>query len=282
MAFLGIKNPFEKKPFGGLEQPGMGTPPYAGDPMRPEADMGQGAPQVPQAQQQPQGLPKAPPSVRSTDPWAKENYRKTLLDIGAAFLSEDDFFKGMGKAASGLSSRMDALQKSPNKVEYGGPNNQFEITTDESGNRTIREVPEFARAIEEDRAAKRPTLSPSQQMDYRARIIHGINQLPPEQRQQAYADFMTNPQKYGGLDTTGMPQTYDPTYGRIAGNMGMSVPQYEAGVDRDRGLEMRANTDNWRRQQGEARLKKSSGKGGGRRGGALRGAPKLPAGFILD
>lgn len=280
---MGIKNPFGSNPYGGGSRlpETMGTPPYAGDQMQRQGPIGGSFPMgagVPDEQKP--GLPSAPPSVRSTNPWAKENYRKTLLDIGAAFLSEDDFFQGMGKAASGLSARMDALQKSPNKVEYGGPNNQFEITTDENGNRTVREVPEFAKAIEADRAAKRPTINPKDMIDFRARAISSINRLPPEQRQAAYADLMTNPGKYG-IDTTGMPQTYDPTYGTIAGSMGMSVPQYEAGVDRDRAIDMRASTDAWRRQQGEERLKISKSKGG-RKGGALRGAPKLPAGFILD
>lgn len=285
MSFLGINI---KNPFG--SRPGASTPPYAGAQpsagggipdfqpgMRPQQDMQQ------QQQQQPT-LPKAPPSVRSTDPFAKENRRQTLLNIGASFLQEDDFFKGMGRAAGGLSDRMDQLKKSPNKVEYGGPGNQFEITTDEMGNRTVREVPEFAKAIQDEREAKRPVMSPRDQADMRARAISAINRLPPEERPAAYADFMSNPGKYGGVDTTGMPSTYDPRHAGIMGSMGMSVPQYEAGEDRDRAFNHRVITDNRRLGQGDARIAASAlkGKGSGRRG-ALRGAGfKAPAGYILE
>lgn len=294
MAFLGIKNPLggarpEASPYGRFSTPPYaGTPPYAPDPTRDASPIGMPAPgpgaSTPGMPRQQPGLPSAPPSTRSTDPFAKENRRQTLLNIGAAFLQEDDFFKGMGRAAGGLSDRMESLKKSPNKVEYGGPGNQFEITTDETGSRTVREVPEFAKAIQDEREAKRPTLSPRDQADMRARAISAINRLPPEERQAAYADFMSNPGKYGGVDTAGMPSTYDPRYAGIMGSMGMSVPQYESNADRDRAFDHRVTTDTRRLGQGDARIAASASKGKatGRRRGALRSAPKLPTGFILD
>jgi hypothetical protein len=233
-------------------------------------------------------LPQAPPGVakRSTDPWAHGNRSKTLLDIGAAFLSSDDFFRGLGNASSALSGRHEQLNKaSIPQITYGGPDDQFEISTDPTtGERTIREVPEFAQAVAAKRASTR-ALSPKDQTDLRARAIYAIGQLPPEQRNAAYADLMNNPGRYG-VDTTGLPPGWDETYGSVMGGIGQPVGAAQANADRDRAFDHRVTQDRIRNTQterrlgqGDQRLTISRNKGSG---GAKRNTFKASPGFILD
>lgn len=211
------------------------------------------------------GLPKPPPGLvkRDTNPWSRENRSRTLRDIGTAFLSnENSFLGGLGAAAQAVSAREDYL-KAPPKSTFGGPDDQFEITVDpRTGERTIREVPEFSQAVREKRAAaKAPTAPPIKDaVELRARAIRAIGQLPMEQRSAAYADLMANPQAYGGIDTTGMPVMWDDRYNQVMGGMGQTVNQAESSDYRDRAFGHRVEVDNRRLTQGDTRIQAAAAK----------------------
>ncbi|MFN3776781.1 hypothetical protein [Sphingomonas parapaucimobilis] len=171
-------------------------------------------------------LPKAPPStMRRPTPWDREHISETLLGMGAGFLSNRNFGDGLGNAAQALAGRNRDLRAEQDKaVSYGGPNDQFEITQDAYGNRTVREVPEFRAANE--RAAKAKNAPSAQDVaDMRSRALYAIaTQVPPEQRQAAYQRLLANPQQFG-VDTTGMPSQWDDQYGTMGGMMGLNVNQ---------------------------------------------------------
>lgn len=183
----------------------------------------------------PSSLPPAPPrAARSTDPFSKENRRATLLDIGSAFLSNPDFFQGLGEAGQAVRGRMDELKRKNPKVAYGGPGDRFEISEDpDTGERTIREVPEFRQAYEDERnrdlaeAKAKGGLKADDIIDLRARAFYAIGQLPPEQRAAAYADLMTNPSKYALPPEVlaGAPSEWSDQYGSVAGQLGVTVNQ---------------------------------------------------------
>lgn len=228
-------------------------------------------------------LPKPPPSVmRSDNPFAKDNLSRTLLDIGAAFLSNDDFGHGLGAAAQAVGGRQDALRAANQKqTTYGGPGGQFEITQAPDGTRSVREVPEFADAIRREAEAKK-ALGPKETVDLRSRLVHSISQLPPEQRAAAYRDLMANPEYYG-VDTKGMPTIWNDNYGAVMGDLGQTVNQAEAGVLRGQQFQHRQAVDQARLQQGDQRLQQGATRlkqGGGRSG--PRATSKAPSGFIWD
>jgi hypothetical protein len=208
-----------------------------------------------------QPLPTPPPSVTKKAPtiWDKDHISETLLGIGQAFLSNQNFGEGLGAAAGVMSDRQAGLRRDAQKsVTYGGPNNQFEITADAQGNRTIREVPEFTKAVEAERAAKNaPDLK--EVSDARSRVVYAINQLPKDQRAAAYAGVMANPQAYG-IDPRGMPGQWDDTYGVVAGNSGLTVNQAVSNVRADRLADNRIATNDARTAQGAQRVALSAQK----------------------
>lgn len=188
--------------------------------------MGSAIPATSEPTQLQQPLPTPPPNVtKRASIWDKDHVSETLLGIGQAFLSNQNFGDGLGAAAGVMAKGQQTLRDDAKKtVTYGGPNNQFEISADRNGNRTIREVPEFARAAREERDAKNaPSFKDAQ--DRKARVIYQIGTLPDKaQREAAYADVIANPQSYG-IDPRGMPTAWNDTYGTVAGNSGMTVNQ---------------------------------------------------------
>ena len=212
-----------------------------------------GLPQATTPLQQP--LPEPPPSVRKKAPtiWDKDHISETLLNIGQAFLSNQNFGEGLGAAAGVMSDRQAGLRRENQRsVTYGGPGNRFEIATDPEGNRTVREVPEFAAAIREEQAAKNAP-DPKDLADARSRVVFAVSRLPKEQRQAAYADVIANPQRYG-ISPEGMPQAWDDTYGTVAGQSGLTVNQALANTRADRVADNRIATNDARTAQGAARL----------------------------
>jgi hypothetical protein len=101
-----------------------------------------------------------------------------------------------------------------------------------------------------------------------------ILRLPPEQRANAYRQVIMFPDRFG-VDTKGMPQFYDDTYGSVVGGMGQTAAQAAADADRDRAFTWRQQNDDRNYGQRERRLNKPPA--------ARRAAvAKPPAGFILD
>lgn len=188
-------------------------------------------------------LPKAPPSaMRRSTPWDREHISETLLGMGAGFLSSRNFVDGLGNAAQAVMGRNNDIRAERAKaVSYGGPDNQFEITRDADGNLTYREVPEFRTAADRQNATKialaqataqaKQGLTPKDQLEFRARALFSISQLPPDQRQEAYQRLISNPEQYG-IDASQMPATWDDLYGTIGGNLGLNVNQ---SMTQDRG-----------------------------------------------
>jgi hypothetical protein len=168
-------------------------------------------------------LPPAPPAKRPTI-WDKEHISATLADIGAGFFAGQNFGDGLGAAAKTIAGRTRQLsdEQRPD-ISYGGPGDQFEISTNRrTGERSVREVPEFRAAAERTLAAKNAP-DPKDRLDLRARALYAIStQVPPEERAAAYRRLIANPEQFG-IDATGMPAEWDGTYGTLGGMMGMSV-----------------------------------------------------------
>jgi hypothetical protein len=156
--------------------------------------------------------------------WDKEHISETLANIGAGFLSNQNFGDGLGAAAQTIAGRTRQLREEGRPdISYGGPGDQFEITTDRrTGAKTIREVPLFRKYNEQLRDDKnRPDFKT--QHDMRSRALFVIaTQVPPGQRAAEYRRLMKNPEYYG-VDPSGMPAEWDDRYGTIAGTMGLSV-----------------------------------------------------------
>ena len=226
-----------------------------------------GAPQTSPLQQP---LPAPPPSVtKKATIWDKDHISDTLLGIGQAFLSNQNFGEGLGAAAGSLAQGNQTLRKRAEKAtSYGGPDNRFEITTDGEGNRTVREVPEFARVAQEEREAKLAP-KPTDVQDRRSRALYAVSQLPKEQRPAAYADLIDNPEQYG-VDTRGMPTVWNDTYGSVAGGMGLNVNQALTNIRADRLADNRIETNTARTAQGAERVAITRDKA------AKSGLPKAP------
>lgn len=203
-------------------------------------------------------LPAPPPRKRAT-PWDRENISETLAGIGAGFLSNQNFGEGLGAAAQSIAGRSKQLRAEERPdISYGGPDNQFEITTDRrTGAKTYREVPEYRAAIDRAAAVKR-IQAPKDIADLRGRALYAIaTQVPPEGRAAAYRRLMDHPEQFG-VDTTGMPAEWDQTYGTVAGQMGMNVSQTRAA---DRGDKSTASLINHRKvgeEQGATRLQQGA------------------------
>ncbi len=203
-------------------------------------------------------LPKPPPFKRSTI-WDREHISETLAGIGAGFLGSQNFGDGLGAAAQTIAGRSRQVREEGRPdITYGGPGDQFEITTDRrTGARSYREVPEFRAALDRAAAAKR-IQEPKDIADLRGRAMYAIaTQVPPEHRAAAYRRLMDHPEQFG-VDTTGMPAEWDETYGAVAGQMGMNVSQTRAA---DRGDTTTGSLVNHRKvmeDQGEARLQQGA------------------------
>lgn len=196
------------------------TPPIRGDELNEMPDVVAGS-----ARSTGIALPIAPPSKKRPTMWDKEHISETLAQIGAGFFAGRNFGDGLGNAAQAIAGRNRDLRAEQTKsVSYGGPNDQFEITQDAYGNRTVREVPEF-RAANERAAKAKNAPSAKDVADMRSRALYAIaTQVPPEQRQAAYQRLLANPQQFG-VDTTGMPAQWDDQYGTMGGMMGLNVNQ---------------------------------------------------------
>lgn len=172
-----------------------------------------------------QQLPKAPPTKKPSI-WDKEHISETLAGIGAGFFSGQNFGDGLGAAAQTIAGRNRQLREEQRPdISYGGPGDQFEITTDRrTGAKSYREVPEFRAATDRALVAKRQP-DPKDVQDRRSRALYAIaTQVPQEQRAEAYRRLLANPEQFG-VDTTGMPAEWDETYGTLGGAMGLNVAQ---------------------------------------------------------
>ena len=170
-------------------------------------------------------LPKPPPTKKPSI-WDKEHISETLADIGAGFFASQNFGDGFGVAAQTIAGRTRKLRENQRPdITYGGPGDQFEITTNkETGERSIREVPEFRAANDRVLTAKNKP-DPKVAADLRGRALYAIaTQVPPERRAEAYRNLITNPEQFG-VDTTGMPAEWSDDYGTLGGMMGLTVDQ---------------------------------------------------------
>lgn len=203
---------------------------------------------------------------RAADPkqpsiWDKGHISDTLLSIGSGLLSSQNFGDGLAAAGRGILSQQQALRAQQLKsTTFGGPDNEFAITTDALGNKSVQRMPAFAAVNREKREAEfrlKTAQVPKDVADIRGRVVHAIGQLPPEQRSAAYADVLANPGYYG-VDTTGMPNAWTDQYGTVAGAMGMNVNQAINQGRNDRLADDRINTNAARLAQGDVRLQQGA------------------------
>ncbi|MBW8911812.1 MAG: hypothetical protein JF564_08000, partial [Sphingomonas sp.] len=218
----------------------------------------------PYAAQRPQGttapLPAPPPSAsgRRSTIWDKQHISETLAGIGQAFLSNQNFGEGLGAVAGVIGNRQHQLRDDTRKsVTYGGPDNQFAITTDPaSGDQSIRKVPEFAEAVEAERRARyAPT--PKENADMRSRVLYSIGALPAEQRATAYQHVIANPAQYS-VDPATMPGQWSDEYGTVGAGLGMNVNQSLSQQRNDAVAADRVAANRRRLEQGDQRLQQGA------------------------
>jgi hypothetical protein len=245
-------------------------------------------PPVPGAPQAPPGMPPAPPSARSTDPWSKANVRRTLLDVSAAFGGARTFGEGMGKAAGAVGGRMDQLRTEATPQVRGGvgPDNSFEEVTDPvTGQKTYRRIPEFQRAVEDERKARmdlRNSPTPEDSLDLRARAMAAIRRLPADQQAAAYQRLMYSPEAFGNIDTNGMPKQWDPQYAELSEGMGLSTNQQYAHERQLAAQRERERRNGVAERQGDDRIGISRSRAAQAPGNRPLSSPKPPSGYILD
>jgi len=165
-------------------------------------------------------LPAPPPRRRSASLWDEGNRSQTLLAIGAGLLSGHSFGEGLANASRNLMDRRDRLEVENRQLhKYGGPDGAFDITTDpRTGERSVREVPQFRDYLDHKRVKPRDTA------DLNGRAMYALSQLPEANRPAAYSAMRANPEQFG-IDPSTMPEAYDPSYVGLAANMGMTVAQ---------------------------------------------------------
>lgn len=239
-------------------------------------------------------LPAPPPHKASL--FDKDHRRDSLLAIGTGLLSGFNFTDGLAAAGQNLQAQRQLVrdENRGGKREFGGPDNAFEIVTDpRTGQRTVSAVPQFQAYLQQKR------IKPKDVADMNGRAMYALQQLPPEQREAAYAHIRANPSQYG-VDADTMPTSYDPVYADMAGRMGMTVSQaltrqqatdnaqatkdYRADVQADRETRTGIYRDraaattaqgNARLAQGQERIAISKAKGAGGGGGGSKRKPKL-------
>lgn len=281
-----MQNPLRRqRPLGILTStPGIGD----GLPMGPQ-EANPVLTEAPVEQPPQRGMPQIPPSARSTDPWSKANVRRTLLDLGGAFLSSKDFAGGMGAASQALGGRMDQLQaEATPKRQYGvGPDGTFEARTDPvTGETTFHRIEQFEDVLAEQRQIarmeKEPILTPEDHIDVRSRAMSAILDLPEHERAGAYLYLMQNPHAFGNIDTTGMPETYDHRYATSIAGMGLTAHQARQMQLREEDLERKREADRVRERQGGERNSIARTRANNAPSARPQSHPKPPSGFLLD
>lgn len=234
-----------------------------------------------------QQLPSPPPSVRKPTIWDKDHISQTLLGIGQAFLSNQDFGAGLGAAAGSMSDRMKTLQAENTKaVALGGPDNAFEVVTDtRTGQRTYRPVEAFQTyAADKYNREHRPSLAEGRKATSAA--MSAVLALPPE-RQPAAAAALKAKLAGQGYDVGHLPdaENYSAMAATLARDMGVDTVVQE---NRDRNAKRDAATADYRdRSLGLRSESIGIAKQREARAGLPKAPPKsvrskLPTGFILD
>lgn len=179
-----------------------------------------------------QPLPPAPPAPKKRPTaFDADNYQQTMLALAAGFFGSQNFGEGLGNAAQAIYGQNERLRKR-GTTELGGPDDSFEIYTDpQTGERTYTPVQSFVDYNEKKR------VKPKDIADMNGRAMYAISQMEkPEDQAAAFAEIRANPQFYG-VDLETLPSTWNPIYGSVVGNMGMTVSQAmtrnQAGTNED-------------------------------------------------
>jgi hypothetical protein len=195
-----------------------------------------------------------------------DNYQQTMLKLAAGFFGSQNFGDGLANAAGTIAQTNDALKRS-SQPQLGGPDDAFEVYTDpQTGERSYKPVEAFQGYLQGKRT------KPKDVADMNGRVMDAILQLKPEEQEAAYTHVLSNPDIYG-VDPETLPKAWNPTYGRILGNMGMTVSQAltrrqaatnaqntdrhreAAGVDRGRQLDLAEERAATQAAQGAERLR---------------------------
>lgn len=227
------------------------------------------APQV-QAVRPP--LPTPPASVRPAriNPFDKEHIAKSLWEISKGFAGAHSFGEGLAGAASGVAgSVIKEREAQKGTTEIGGPDNAFEIHTDQYGNRSFKRIAEVGDYLDEKKRRENAP-KPKETAELIGDSLYAVEQLPEEQRPGAYQLLMQQAQA-SGHDVSWAPPEYSPTFskamvartiGARQGSANEATRQYrsEVNADRDasRGIaERRANASIANSQAANARAAES-------------------------
>lgn len=166
-----------------------------------------------------QQLPPAPPMKKKASAFDDDNYQQTMLALAAGFFGSQNFGDGLGNAATAIYNQNERLRQQA-LPQLGGPDDAFEVYTDpQTGERTYKPVQQFV----DYQQGKR--VKPKDVADMNGRAMYAISQMgSPEEQAAAFAEIRANPELYG-VDVDTLPTSWNPTYGNIVGNMGMTVSQ---------------------------------------------------------
>ena len=217
------------------------TPPMApvAAPMAPEASI-----------ERKSGLPTPPPRKERAKLWDKEHWAETLGAIGQGFLSSNSFSGGLGAAGANVQDlRARNAEAMRDHSTIGGPDDAFEIdvdpTTRERTFRPIKEVQDYL--TEKARKAQAP--DGKETVTMRSSTMAAIMRLPPEQRAQAYSDFVADSSRLGY--DMGLPPEFNPDVAQAMADQGAPVGFFQklaethdnhaaSQADKDRNFSLRA------------------------------------------
>lgn len=184
-------------------------------------------------------LPTPPPSIKQRKGAFDADHRaQTLLAMSAGFFGSQNFGEGLGRAAQAIyAGNADALDRG--KPTLGGPDNAFEVYTDErTGQHTlvpIQAVQEYVRQKGQDAAAARNNkpVPLTQSLDALGRLatVAGQGKTPAEQ-QALWTQGLANLDALH-VDTSAFPQEYSPAYAKY----GATVAQQQSADDKGRSLQ---------------------------------------------
>lgn len=240
------------------------------------------APQVPKAPGMgPYALPQAPVSRRRprVNMFDREHLSDTLFALGTGMMQGSNFGESLANAAGSLrEARAGYLAEETPHTEIGGPDNSFEITTDPvTGERSYRQIPEFAKRAEEERRRQQAP-NVRDRVTLRGQVMSSILRAPVEQRAALYQQFLQDSASlYGDL---GLPATWDDATAQVMADQAITPEARMTAEARDRAQDYRemSGDRNYRFKESQAAARAS--RPAGRR--APPSTRRAPAGITWD
>ena len=270
-----VLNPRELPPLGSVGA----TPPYAGPPAILASSQSPLAPAAPAGALTSLPTPPAEVKRKRLNPFDKEHLSQSLMAISKGFAGGNGFFGGIAAGFQGIGDNLAAERKAmKGSDEIGGPDNAFRIHTDADGTQTFTPIEEVQDYLDgKTKRANAP--KPADTANYIGDTLYAVEQLPIEQRPDAYR-LMRQQAADQGHNLAGVPEEYSPTFSKamIARTIGARQGSANAATAADR-AERNADRDASReasigfRERSNARADQAAGRSAESHRRSMRKAP---------